>query len=316
MEYKDYYRILGVNKDASAEEIRRAYRSLARKYHPDVNPHDPAAEERFKEINEAYEVLSDPEKRRKYDQLGANWARFQQAGGDPNAFDWTQWFAQPGSGTYTRTYKIDLDDLFGEGGGSGFSDFFEAIFGSGARPRTGRQYFRMDGRDLEEPVEISLEEAFHGTTRLIQVGGRRLEVRIPPGVDTGSRVRIAGAGEPGVNGGKPGDLYLVIQVREHPNIERRGDDLYLKQPVDLYTLILGGEVRVETFKGPVSLRIPPETPAGRTFRLRGRGMPLLKDPSRYGDLYVEVQPVIPQNLSAKEKELFQTLQDLRRGAKG
>ncbi|MBC7316424.1 MAG: hypothetical protein H5T70_08410 [Chloroflexi bacterium] len=165
-------------------------------------------------------------------------------------------------------------------------------------------------------MEISLEEAFHGTTRLIQVGGRRLEVRIPPGVDTGSRVRIAGAGEPGVNGGKPGDLYLVIQVREHPNIERRGDDLYLKQPVDLYTLILGGEVRVETFKGPVSLRIPPETPAGRTFRLRGRGMPLLKDPSRYGDLYVEVQPVIPQNLSAKEKELFQTLQDLRRGAKG
>ncbi len=316
MEYKDYYRILGVRKDASAEEIRRAYRSLARKYHPDVNPHDPTAEERFKEINEAYEVLSDPEKRRKYDQLGENWARFQEAGGDPNAFDWAQWFARPGSGTYTRTYKIDLDDLFGGAGGSGFSDFFEAIFGGGARPRTGRQYFRMDGQDLEEPVEISLEEAFHGTTRLIQVNGRRLEVRIPPGVDTGSRVRIAGAGEPGVNGGNPGDLYLVIQVREHPNIQRRGDDLYMKQPVDLYTLILGGEVRVETFKGPVSLRIPPETPAGQTFRLRGRGMPLLKDPSRYGDLYVEVQPVIPQNLSTKEKELFRELQDLRRGAKG
>jgi len=313
MEVPEYYRILEVSKDASPEEIRRAYRSLARKYHPDVNPNDSQAEERFKQINEAYEVLGDPEKRKKYDQLGANWARYQQAGGDPEGFDWSQWFSTGSGGARTRTYtNVDINDLFGGGGPGMFSDFFEAMFGAGRGRTAGRQGFAMAGRDLEQNVEISLEEAYRGTTRLLQVGERRLEVRIPPGVATGSRVRVAGEGEPGVNGGAPGDIYLVIQVRDEPNIERQGNDLRMRLPVDLYTMVLGGEVRVETFKGPVSLKIPPETRAGQTFRLRKRGMPVLRNPSEYGDLYVEVQPIMPQRLSPEEKDLFRRLAELRK----
>lgn len=315
MEYQDYYRILEIDKDASPEEVRRAYRSLARKYHPDVNPNDAHSEERFKQINEAYEVLGDPEKRRKYDQLGANWSRYQQSGADPNGFDWSQWFSATGSGAgNARSFtNIDLNDLFGSGGagGGGFSDFFEAIFGGRHRP-AGRQSFVTNGRDLEENVEITLEEAFHGAVRLLQVGGRRLEVKIPPGVTTGSRVRVAGEGDRGANGGVPGDIYLVIHVREEPNVERQGNDLRLRVAVDLYTLVLGGEVRVDTFKGPISLKIPPETRVGQSFRLKERGMPLLRNPSQYGDLYVEVQPILPEQLSTEEKELFRRLAALRK----
>jgi len=312
MEYKDYYRILGVNKDASPEEIRRAYRRLARKYHPDVNPNNKEAEERFKEINEAYEVLADPEKRRKYDQLGANWQQFQEMGGDPSSFDWSQWFAgaTPGGGGRVYTEYVDLGDLFGD---SGFSDFFRYIFGGGAPQGTRqRRGFAADGRDIEQPVEITLEEAYHGTTRIIQKGPRRIEVRIPPGVQTGSRVRVAGEGEPGHNGGRPGDLYLLITVLDHPVFKREGNDLRMRLPVDLYTLILGGEVTLQTLKGRVSLKIPPETKSGQVFRLRGQGMPLLRDNSQYGDLYVEVEAVLPQGLSPAEKDLFRQLAALRR----
>lgn len=312
MEYKDYYRILGVNKDASEEEIRKAYRRLARRYHPDVNPNNKEAEERFKEINEAYEVLSDSEKRRKYDQLGADWQRYQQMGGDPSGFDWTQWFATGPTGagrTRVHTEYVDLEDILGD---SGFSDFFQAIFGGGMHRSGDRRGFAMDGRDIEQPVEITLEEAYHGTTRILQTGQRRLEVKIPAGVQTGSRVRVAGEGEPGRNGGRPGDLYLVISVAEHPTFKRKGDDLYLTLPVDLYTLILGGEVMVPTLKGRVMLKIPPETQSGKVFRLRGQGMPSLRNPNQYGDLLVEVQALIPQNLSEQEKNLYQQLASWRR----
>jgi len=220
---------------------------------------------------------------------------------------------------------VDIEDLFGGAGSGrsfgGFSEFFESIFGSGmgARP-SGRSatgtggMLRVDGRDVEQPVEISLHEAFSGTVRLLDTGSRRLEVKIPAGVRTGSRVRIAGAGEPGANGGRPGDLYLVIHVQDDPRFERRGDDLYLTQPVDLYTMILGGEVVVETLDGRVSLRIPPETKAGRVFRLRGQGMPRLRDASERGDLLVKVMPIIPQNLTEKEKQLFRELASMRRTA--
>jgi curved DNA-binding protein len=315
MEYKDYYRTLGVGKDASTEEIRKAYRKLARRYHPDVNPNNQEAEERFKEINEAHEVLTDPAKRSKYDQLGANWQRYQQMGGEPGGFDWSQWFAgdqTQGGGERVYTEYVDLNDLFG---GGGFSDFFESIFGSGPRasPRPQqRRSFTTPGRDIEQPVRISLEEAYHGTTRILQTGRRRLEVKIPPGVQTGSRVRVAGEGENGFGGGPRSDLYLVITVSEHPTYRRDGADLRLTQSVDLYTLILGGEITVQTFKGRVALRIPPETKAGRVFRLRGQGMPLLKSPSQYGDLYVEVQPIIPDHLNEREKDLFRQLAALRK----
>jgi curved DNA-binding protein len=311
MEYKDYYRILGVSKDASTEQIRKAYRKLARKYHPDVNPNNHEAEEHFKEINEANEVLTDPEKRGKYDQLGANWQRFQQSGADPNSFDWSQYFSGAASGgERVHTEYVDLNELFENGD---FSDFFQYIFG-GSAPQSGarQRNFVPSGHDIEQPVEITLEEAYHGTARILQMGRRRLEVKIPAGVQTGSRVRIAGEGERSPNGGRPGDLYLVTVVAEHPTFRREGNDLHMRLPVDLYTLVLGGEVTVQTLKGRVALRIPPETKAGQTLRLRGQGMPLLRDPSQYGDLYVEIEPLIPQGLSAEEKALFGQLAALRK----
>lgn len=322
MEYQDYYRTLGVGKSASPEEIRKAYRKLARKYHPDVNPNDEHAEESFKQINEAYEVLGDAEKRTKYDRFGADWSRYQSGGGDPSGFDWSQWFGQggpggPAGGSYSE--YVDLNDLFGQSGqrGSGFSDFFEVLFGGGGGGRAGSPLgargpsLTLNGRDIEQRVEIPLEEAFHSTSRIVQLNRRRLEVKIPAGVRTGSRVRVAGEGQSGRNGGRPGDLYLVVTVRAHPTYLRQGDDLRVTLPVDLYTMVLGGEVQVDTLAGRVSLTIPAETKAGQSFRLRGRGMPLLRDPSKHGNLYVEIDPVIPQDLTDEERGLFAQLAALR-----
>ncbi|MEA3344732.1 MAG: J domain-containing protein [Chloroflexota bacterium] len=308
MEYKDYYKILGVDRNADEGEIKRAYRRLARKYHPDVND-SAGAEERFKEINEAYQVLSDPEKRRKYDQLGANWRQWQGKGAT-GGFDWSQWTAGRPEGRRVRVEYGDLGDLFGQGGMGGFSDFFESIFGGMGGPRTD-QRMRTRGQDYEQPVEITLEEAFHGTTRILQRDGQRLEVKIPPGVKTGSRVRMAGQGGLGMGGGPRGDLYLKIKVLPHSDFEREGDDLYRDVDVDLHTAVLGGEVRVPTLDGGVMLKIPPETSGGRVFRLRGKGMPKLRSPQQRGDLYVTVHIRVPHNLTAREKELFSQLARLR-----
>jgi curved DNA-binding protein len=305
MEYKDYYKILGVDRNAEEKEIKKAYRKLARRHHPDVNPGDKAAEERFKDINEAYEVLSDPEKRRKYDQLGSSWQQWQRTGRDPGGFDWSQWFsgAQPGGGRVRVEYG-DLGDLFGSGG---FSDFFQSIFGGmgapQARPRRGQDY--------TQPVEITLEEAFQGTARMIQKDGRRLEIKIPPGVRTGSKVRVAGEGSPGIAGGTSGDLYLEVMVLPHSVFEREGDDLRCEVPVNLYTAVLGGEVKVPALGGDVMLSIPPETQGGRTFRLRGKGMPNLLNPKKHGDLYAKLRIQTPRKLNQREKELFRELASLR-----
>ena len=302
MEYKDYYKILGVDRNASEKEIKRAYRQLARKFHPDVNPGDRRAEERFKEINEAYEVLSDPEKRRKYDELGAYYQQWQRQGGRPGDFDWSQWYSAPG-GTRVHIEYGDLSDLFG----GGFSDFFQSIFG-GMGPRTAT----ARGQDLEQPIDVTLEEAFAGTTRLLRTGdGRTLEVKIPAGVRTGSRVRIAGEGGPGRGGAGRGDLYLVINVLPHPRFKLEGDDLRVEVPVDVYTAVLGGEVPVPTLKGQVMLKIPPETQGGQVFRLRGQGMPKLGNPQARGDLFAEIRIQVPQRLSEKEKDLFRQLAQLR-----
>ncbi len=326
MEFKDYYQILGVNPNATEEEIKRAYRKLARQYHPDVNPGDKAAEEKFKEINEAYEVLSDPEKRRKYDQLRTQWEQYRRMGGRPEDFDWSRWVSAPGGQrVYTRTvtpeeFEEILEETFGR---SGFSDFFEMLFGGLGRRRTaaGEPFFDFGetfrvrprrGRDIEQPVQITLEEAFRGTTRIVQRDGRRIEVKIPRGVRTGSRVRVAGEGAPGPGGGPPGDLYLRVEVLPHPTFQREGDDLKVTVPVDLYTAILGGEVRVPTLERPVMLTIPPETPNGKVFRLRGLGMPNLRNPDRRGDLYVTVEVQLPKNLTEEEKRLFRQLRDMRR----
>jgi len=312
MEYKDYYRALGLEKSATSDEIKKAYRKLARKHHPDVNPNDPEAEERFKEINEAYEVLRDPEKRSKYDRLGSNWQRYQQAGGDPHGFDWSQWFSSGGGrpgAQRTYTEYGDLNDLFGQ---SGFSDFFQTIFGSRAGGGAGAAQRPGAGRDAEYPVDITLDEAFHGATRILHTGDRRLEVKIPAGVDNGSRVRIAGEGPPGAMGARTGDLYLVIRVLPRERFQREGQNLRLSLPVDLYTMVLGGEVVVSTLKGRVSLRIPPGTRTGQRFRLRGQGMPSLKSGESAGDLFVEAVPVIPSELSERERELYRELSAIRK----
>lgn len=313
MEYRDYYKILGVDRNSSEKEIKKAYRKLARKYHPDVNPGDNEAEERFKQINEAHEVLSDPEKRKKYDQLGASWRQWQGRGEGPGGFDWSQWYAQPGGDRVYVQYG-DLGDLFG--GAGGFSDFFEAIFGGMGQRRAGNRGARTQpraarGQDYEQEVEITLEESFSGTTRILQKDGRRLEVKIPPGVETGSKVRMRGEGGEAFGGGGKGNLYLKVRVLPHRTFERKADYLYCEVPVELYTAVLGGEVRVPTLKGGAMLKIPPETQSGKTFRLKGQGMPHLKDPQKRGDLYAKVMVKVPQNLSEKEKELFRQLANMR-----
>ena len=318
MEYKDYYKTLGVDKSASAKEIKQSFRRLARQHHPDVNPDDPQAEERFKEINEAYEVLSDPEKRGKYDQLGQDWQRFQRGGGRPGDYDWGRWAAgQPGQGVHVRYgTPEDMEDLFG--GGSPFSDFFSQIFGGmgGAGPRggpgAGYQYQPRPqrGRDYEQVVEITLQEAYQGTRRVLQRDGQRLEVQIPPGAKTGTRVRMSGEGAPGAAGAPAGDLYLRIDVLPDPRFERREDDLYTTVRTDLYTLVLGGEVRVPTPVGSVVLTVPAGTQNGRAFRLRGQGMPRLRQPDQRGNLYAQVEADLPTRLSPEQRELFEQLRQL------
>lgn len=320
MKYRDYYEILGVDRDANEKDIKRAYRGLARELHPDVNPGDKQAEERFKQVNEAYEVLSDPEKRAKYDRLGGSWQQWQRTGRDPGQFDWSQWF----SGTPGRTrveWSGDLGDLFGGSRGGAFSDFFNVIFGGMGgmgRTRTAEDIFGRTGRrgpsrgqDVETAVEITLDEALHGTSRVLERGGRRIRVRIPPGVRTGSKVRIAGEGGASYAGAASGDLYLNVTVRPHAIFERDGDDLRCDVRVDVYTAVLGGEVRVPTLNGDVSLKIPPGTHGGQTFRLRGRGMPKPQNPKQRGNLLATVRIEIPANLSVRERELFEELAQLR-----
>jgi curved DNA-binding protein len=312
MDYKDYYKILGVDKNASEKEIKAAYRKLARKYHPDVNPNDPQAETKFKEINEANEVLSAPEKRAKYDQLGADWQRWQQTGGRPGDFNWGQYAAGPdGERVHVRyASPEDLEDMFG--GGSPFSDFFTSIFGGtgGRGPRSGGFEYRprpQQGQDFDQPVEISLAEAYHGTTRVLNKDGRRLEVKIPAGAKTGTRVRMRGEGGSGVAGGQAGDLYLAVEVTPDPRFERKEDDLYVTVPVDLVTAVLGGEVRVPTLAGNVNLKIPEGSQNGQIFRLRGKGMPKLNKPNEYGDLYVRLDVRLPTRLTPEQRELFEQL---------
>ena len=318
MEYRDYYQVLGVDKGASDKDIKRAYRRMARKYHPDVNPDDKQAEERFKGINEAYQVLSDPEKRQKYDRLGADWHRYQQQGGRPDDFDWSRWASAGRPGGFRVNYGSP-EDLFGGQGAGAFSDFFSRIFGGqpgqgaggfdfgGAESLYGRQARPQRGQNIEHEVEISLYEAYHGATRVLEKDGRRLEVKIPAGARTGTRVRLRGEGEPGTLGGQTGDLHLVIQVRADSQFERKGDDLYVSVPIDLYTALLGGQARVQTLSGPVMLTIQPGTQNGQMFRLRGKGMPKLRKAGEHGDLYAKADVRLPTELTERQIELLEEM---------
>jgi len=323
MEYRDYYKILGVDRNASEQEIKRAYRRLAREFHPDLNPRDKeAAEERFKAINEAYEVLGDSENRAKYDRLGSSWQQWQRAGQDPGQFDWSQWFGRTSGGGGFQ-WGSDLGDVFGQTGSGSFSDFFRVIFGdaagSGRAQDVGDVFRRGSGRgarpqqSAETTTEITLEEAFRGTTRVLERNGRRIRVKIPPGVRTGSKIRVSGGGSPAGPGGKSADLFLKFTVKKHPDFRREGNNLRRSVKVDLYTAVLGGHVRVPTLDGEVALKIPAGTSSGKTFRLRGKGMPDPRQRGHVGDMLVTVQVAVPASLSKRERELFEELAVLRGG---
>lgn len=300
MEYKDYYRILGLERSASPDDIRKAYRKLAMQYHPDRNAGDKASEERFKDVNEAYQVLNDPQKRARYDQLGSAYSSWQQGSAGQGDFDWSQWFSQQGGqpGNVRVQYGNlgNLGDLFGGGGGGGFSDFFQSIFGGmGGAQAAGR------GRrapTYQQPVSITLEEAYRGTTRAFQSDKRSLTVSIPAGVQTGSKVRAKGAAPDG------SDLYLAIEVQDDARFERDGNDLYSPAEVDVFTAMLGGEAQVHTLDGEVTLKIPAGTQPEQVFRLAGRGMPASRSPKTRGDLFVRLKVRIPKDLTEQQKKLL------------
>jgi DnaJ-class molecular chaperone len=319
MDFKDYYATLGVAKTATDKEIKQAFRKLARKFHPDVNPGDKSAESRFKEINEAYEVLGDAEKRRKYDELGANWRAYEHAadqGGPPPGFE-QFWQTGGRGGTYRTVSPEEMQDLFGDD--NPFSDFFKTFFGGGGQARhstgrTPRNRVRA-GSDVEHPIELTLDEAFQGTQRRLSLKhdghSRTIDVRIPAGVRDQARVRVSGEGQPGSNGGKAGDLYLRIQLKPHAVFTREGDDLATRVTVPLTTAVLGGEVAVPSIGGgSVRLKVPPTTQGGQRFRLRGQGMPVSSKSGDRGDLYVTVDVQLPKALTDEQRKHFEALQAL------
>jgi len=329
MDFKDYYVSLGVAPDADEKTIKKAYQKLAKKNHPDVNPGDKAAEAKFKEAMEAYQAISDPEKRRKYDELRKDYQQWKSRGGRGD-YNYDRWQTNPGrgggGGGQSQTMsQDDFAEMFGGGGrsggfggsgGDGYSDFFSTLFGgaggqgrgfnegtTSSRPRAGEEH--------EAEVKVTLEEIYHGTTRLIRTGEKQIEAKIPKGVRTGSKVRLAGQGGPGISGGPRGNLYLNITVTPHARFVRDGDDLRVDLPINFYKAILGGEASILTFGGEVSLKIPPLSQSGKKFRLKGKGLPNLEKPLQQGDLFVTLSIVIPENMSEQEITALRDLADKR-----
>lgn len=319
MDFKDYYKILGVAPDADIKEIKKVYQTLAKKYHPDVNPGNKEAEDKFKEINEAYHAIADPGKRQKYDDLRSNYQQWQNGGGR-GSYDWSQWRQSPGNGSHTRTMTPeefaemfgDLGHGFGSSngfGGGGFSDFFSTIFGMGQN--VGFDQPRK-GRDIEGEITVTLEEVFHGGKKLFEIANKRIEATIPKGIRDKGKIRLSGQGEASSSGGKRGDLLLTINIKPHPLYTREGDDLTANLEIDFYTAVLGGEVKVKTLAGEMMIKIPPQTQPGRSFRLRGKGMPILNQSGKFGDFYAKTTIVLPQEMSDKEISTLQQLQANRK----
>jgi len=313
MEFKDYYKILGVDKTATKEEISKAFRKLAVKYHPDKNPNNKAAEEKFKEITEAHEVLADSEKRKKYDALGANWNQYQSTGGGFEDFFSQFGGTRRGSGT-TYEFSGDFGDLFG-GMEGGFSDFFESFFGGRGRQTKsgfGSQGFQSKptGVDVEADLHITLEEAFSGSERQISIDGKKLKIKINPGTTDGQKLRLGELGRSSVQGGTKGDLYLNIHILQHPFYEIKDGELFYNLDVDLYTAVLGGKEEIKTLDGKkISISIPEGTESEKILRLKSLG---LRNINGRGDLFVKIHVSIPKNLSEKEKKLFKELLRLRK----
>jgi len=309
MDFIDYYKVLGISKTATQDEIRAAYRKLARKHHPDLNPNDKEANKKFQQINEANEVLSDPEKRKKYDQYGKDWQHAeafekaqQEAGRQSHRGAGRNPFGEGGGGTFTN------EDF--EQGDGGFSDFFESLFGGSGRRSAGSNA-RFRGQDYQAELQLSLTEAAATHQRVLTLNGKNIRITIPAGVANGQVIKLKGHGAPGANGGPDGDLYITFVIGDDPRWTREGDDLRMNAPLDLYTAVLGGETTVETLNGKVKLKIKPGTANGTTVRLKGKGFPVYKEEGRSGDLYVDLEIQIPANLTEKEKDLFRQLKDLR-----
>jgi curved DNA-binding protein len=296
MEYIDYYKVLGVAKSASAEDIKKAYRKLARKYHPDINPANKEAHKKFQEVNEANEVLSDPEKRKKYDQYGKDWKHAEE-------------FEKAKQHQRQSQYGGEGAEFFGNTEGN-FSDFFESLFG-GMGAKTGKRQTKFRGEDYEAELRLKLREAYTTHQRTLTINGKNVRITIPAGVENGQRIRLKGYGAAGVNGGPNGDLYITFLIEEDPQFRRLGNDLYTNAEMDLYTAILGGEITIETLSGKIKLKVPSGTQNDSKTRIKGKGFPVYKKDGEFGDLYITYKVKIPTDLSEKEKQLFTELSKLR-----
>jgi curved DNA-binding protein len=302
MRYKDYYKILGIDKNASEDEIKKAYRKLARKYHPDVNPDNKEAERKFKEINEANEVLSDPKKRKKYDTYGMDWAKVS----DEQHEAWNKAGGYRSQSQYHtgETQDFDMDD---------FSDFFRSMFGGGfsGSSYTHRRSRSIKGQDYHAEMHLPLRTVFSDSKHTLTVNGKNMRITIPAGIKDGQVIKLKGKGGPGMNGGENGDLYITVMVDADPVFERKDNDLYMTHNIDLYTALLGGTTIVPTLAGNVRVKVKPETQNGTTMRLKGKGFPVYRKKGHFGDLYVRINVLLPTNLTEKEKELIKELSQLR-----
>ncbi len=305
MAYIDYYNILGINKDATQDEIKKAYRKLARKYHPDLNPNDPTAKEKFQAINEANEVLSDPEKRKKYDAYGENWKHADEFEEQRKAYEEAQ---RQGNASGRQTYWYSTDGThFSHGGAndSGFSDFFEELFGHYSG---GSKHYSYRGNDLQAELQLSLQEAAVTHKQVFSINGENIRITVPAGVENGQVIKLKGHGGKGANGAPNGDLYITFVIPDDPVFKRKGSDLYTNVDIDLYTAVLGGDITVNTLNGQVKLKVSAGTQNNTTVRLKGKGFPVYKNEGEYGDLMVTYHVIIPTNLTEQQKNLFRQLQ--------
>lgn len=302
MAFIDYYKVLGVDKKATVKEIKAAYRKMARKYHPDLNPNDAGAKRKFQEINEAHEVLSDPAKRKKYDQYGEDWKHSDQ-------YESARQSQRQSSQSRRQTTGSGWTDFGSSTGGEGFSDFFESFFGAGASGGNNRQV-KFRGEDYNAELKLELEDIIRSHKQTLTVNGKKIRITIPAGIENGQTIKIAGHGGEGINGGPNGDLYITFSIANHPRFKRLKNDLYLIVEINLYTAVLGGEITVETLDGKVKLNVKPETQNGSKIKLKGKGLPIYKSEGQSGDLYITFGVKLPTNLTEKEKDLFTQLSKL------
>jgi len=311
MAYIDYYGVLGISKTATQDEIKKAFKKLARKYHPDLNPNDPTAKQKFQEINEANEVLSDPEKRKKYDAYGENWKHADEFEAQRQRYQQPGQGRAGGFGGMGGSYWSSADGGFSSsfnGDGSEFSDFFESLFGS-HRGNSRRNAATFKGQDYNAELHLSLRDAAETHKQILEVNGKKIRITVPAGVSDGQSIKLNGQGGPGANGGPAGDLYITFVIADDPVYKREGDNLYLNVSLDLYTAVLGGEVMIDTLNGKVKLKVKPETQNGTRVRLKGKGFPVYKKEGQFGDLLVTYGIQIPTHLSEKQKQLFQELRN-------